>query len=65
MSYIYVCVAYIIATVWFKLRLLKKSIVCELVTEVKIEFSYQFNNLRIKLRKVHSNECESILKKIS
>jgi len=37
-----------------QIKTAEKSNMCELVTEVKIAFSYQFNNLRIKLRKVHS-----------
>lgn len=34
-----------------QIKTTEKSNKCELVTEVKITFSYQFNNLRIKLRK--------------
>jgi hypothetical protein len=34
-----------------QIKTTEKSNEYELVTEVKITFSYQFNNLRIKLRK--------------
>ena len=45
-----------------QIKTAEKSNICELVTEVTITFSYQFNNLRIKMCKVHNYVCEQIWK---
>jgi hypothetical protein len=45
-----------------QIKTAEKSNICELVTEVTITFSYQFNNPRIKMRKVHNYVCEQIWK---